>query len=115
MIDDIKSNGKLTLGEDVADLGGLLLAYMAWKSDTAGQTLEPIEGLTPEQRFFVGYGQSWCSNIRDEAKRMRATVDPHSLDQFRTNGVVSNMPEFQQAFHCKAGSAMVRQNACRVW
>ncbi len=115
VVDDIKSNGKLTLGEDVADLGGLLLAYMAWKSDTAGQKLEPIEGLTPEQRFFVGYGQSWCSNIRDEAKRMRATVDPHSLDQFRTNGVVSNMPEFQQAFHCKAGSAMVRQNACRVW
>ena len=115
VVDDIKSNGKLTLGEDVADLGGLLLAYMAWKSDTAGQKLEPMDGLTPEQRFFVGYGQSWCSNTRDETKRLRATVDPHSLDEFRTNGVVSDMPEFQQAFHCKPGSAMVRQNACRVW
>jgi putative endopeptidase len=115
IIDDIKINGKLTLGEDVADLGGLLLAYMAWKDDTKGQTLQPIEGLTPEQRFFVGYGQSWCGQSRDETKRLRATVDPHSPEKYRTNGVVSNMPEFQQAFHCKAGSPMVNQNRCRVW
>lgn len=115
IVDDIKINGKLTLGEDVADLGGLLLAYMAWKEDTKGQTLEPIEGLTPEQRFFVGYGQSWCGQTRDETKRMRATVDPHSPEKYRTNGVVSNMPEFQEAFHCKTGSPMVNQNRCRVW
>jgi putative endopeptidase len=115
IVDDIKINGKLTLGEDVADLGGLLLAYMAWKEDTKGQTLEPIEGLTPDQRFFVGYGQSWCGQTRDETKRMRATVDPHSPEKYRTNGVVSNMPEFQEAFHCKAGSPMVNQNRCRVW
>jgi len=115
IIDDIKINGKLTLGEDVADLGGLILAYMAWKEDTQGQRLEPIEGLTPEQRFFVGYGQSWCGQTRDETKRLRATVDPHSPEKYRTNGVVSNMPEFQEAFHCKAGSPMVNQNRCRVW
>jgi putative endopeptidase len=115
IIDDIKINGKLTLGEDVADLGGLLLAYMAWKDDTKGENLDPIDGLTPDQRFFVGYGQSWCGQSRDETKRLRATVDPHSPEKYRTNGVVSNMPEFQQAFHCKAGSPMVNQKRCRVW
>jgi len=115
IIDDIKINGKLTLGEDVADLGGLILAYMAWKEDTKGHNLDAIEGFTPEQRFFVGYGQSWCGETRDETKRLRATVDPHSPEKYRTNGVVSNMPEFQEAFHCKAGSAMVNQNRCRVW
>jgi endothelin-converting enzyme/putative endopeptidase len=115
IIDDIKINGKLTLGEDVADLGGLILAYMAWQDDTKGQKLEPIEGLTPEQRFFIGYGQSWCGQTRDETKRLRATVDPHSPEKYRTNGVVSNMPEFQEAFHCKASAPMVNQNRCRVW
>jgi putative endopeptidase len=115
IIDDIKINGKLTLGEDVADLGGLILAYKAWKEDTKGQNLQPIAGLTPDQRFFVGYGQSWCGETRDETKRLRATVDPHSPEKYRTNGVVSNMPEFQEAFHCKAGSPMVNQNRCRVW
>ncbi|MGC1448717.1 MAG: M13 family metallopeptidase [Candidatus Sulfotelmatobacter sp.] len=115
IVDDIKINGKLTLGEDVADLGGLFLAYMAWKDDTKGQKLEPLDDLTPEQRFFVGYGQSWCGHSRDETKRLRATVDPHSPEKYRANGVVSNMPEFQEAFHCKAGSPMVNQNRCRVW
>ena len=115
IIDDIHINGKLTLGEDVADLGGLMLAYMAWKDDTKGQKLDPIDGLTPEQRFFVGYGQSWCGHVRDESKRLRATVDPHSPEKYRTNGVVSNMPQFQEAFHCKAGQPMVNLNQCRVW
>jgi putative endopeptidase len=115
IIDDIKINGKLTLGEDVADLGGLILAYMAWKADTKGQNLQSIDGLTPDQRFFVGYGQSWCGETRDETQRLRATVDHHSPEKYRTNGVVSNMPEFQEAFHCQAGSPMVNQNRCRVW
>ncbi len=115
VVDDVKINGKLTLGEDVADLGGLILAYMAWKEDTKDQNHEPLEGFTPEQRFFIGYGQSWCGNTRDETKRMRAMTDPHSPDKYRANGVVSNMPEFQEAFHCKAGSPMVRENRCRVW
>jgi putative endopeptidase len=115
VVDDVKINGKLTLGEDVADLGGLILAYMAWKQDTQNQKLELIDNLTPEQRFFVGYGQSWCGQTRDETKRLRATVDPHSPEKYRTNGVVSNMPEFQEAFHCKAGSPMVNKHRCRVW
>jgi putative endopeptidase len=115
IVDDIKVKGKLTLGEDVADLGGLILAYIAWQDATQGQKLETIGGLTPEQRFFVGYGQSWCSNERDEVKRMRATLDVHSPEKYRVNGVVSNMPQFQQTFHCKPGSPMVRQNSCRVW
>jgi putative endopeptidase len=115
VIDDIKINGKLTLGEDVADLGGLILAYKAWQEDTKGQNLQPLDDLTPDQRFFVGYGQSWCGETRDETKRLRATVDPHAPEKYRTNGVVSNMPEFQEAFHCKAASPMVDQNRCRVW
>ena len=114
-VDDVKVNGQLTLGENVADLGGMMLAYMAWKTETQGQKLEPIDGFTPEQRFFIGYGQSWCSSTRDETKRMYATIDPHSPDKYRVNGVVSNSPQFQQAFQCKAGSAMVREKRCRVW
>jgi endothelin-converting enzyme/putative endopeptidase len=115
IVDDIKINGKLTLGEDTADLGGLLLAYKAWKDATKGEKLEPIEGLTPGQRFFIGYGQSWCTNERDEIKRLRATTDPHSPEKYRANGVVSNMTEFQEAFHCKADAPMVRKDRCRVW
>jgi putative endopeptidase len=115
IIDDIKINGKLTNGEDLADLGGTLLAYLAWKEDTKNQKLEPLDGLSPEQRFFVAYGQSWCTNERDENKRLRATVDPHSPEKYRANGVVSNMKEFREAFHCKPGQPMVRENACRVW
>lgn len=115
IIDNIKINGKLTNGEDLADLGGTLLAYLAWKEDTKDQKLEALDGLTPEQRFFVAYGQSWCTNERDENKRLRATVDPHSPEKFRANGVVANMKEFREAFHCKAGQPMVRENACRVW
>jgi putative endopeptidase len=115
VIDDIKINGKLTLGEDVADLGGTLLSYMAWKEATKDQKLDPIDGFTPDQRFFIAYGQQWCSSVKDETKRLRAAVDPHSPDHYRANGVVSNMPQFREAFHCKPGQPMVRENACRVW
>ena len=115
IVDDVKINGKLTLGEDVADLGGLMLAYMAWKEDTKSQKLDPIDGLTPDQRFFVGYAQSWCGDTRDAEKRLRATTDPHSPEKYRTNGVVTNMPEFQQAFQCKTGTPMAPAKRCRVW
>ncbi len=115
VVDDIKINSKLTLGEDVADIGGLILAYMAWKEETRNVTLDPIDGFTPEQRFFIGYGQSWCTNARPEALRMRAVTDPHSPGKYRTNGVVINMPEFQEAFHCKPGQPMAPANRCRVW
>jgi putative endopeptidase len=115
VVDDIKINSKLTLGEDVADLGGLRLAYDAWKEITRDQKLGPIDGLSPEQRFFIGYAQSWCTNEREESLRLHAAIDPHSPPKYRTNGVVSDMPEFQRAFGCKVGAAMVREKACRVW
>ena len=115
VIDDIKINSKLTLGEDVADLGGTLLAYVAWKHATAEKKLEPIDGLTPDQRFFVGMAQWACGDARPEAKRLHALTDPHSPDEYRINGVVANLPEFGQAFSCKAGQPMMRERACRVW
>ncbi len=114
-VDDIKINGKLTLGEDVADLGGTLLAYYAWKHATEGQQLKPIDGFTPDQRFFVGMAQWACGDMRPELKREMALTNPHSPEQYRINGVVSNMPEFAKAFACKAGQPMVRERPCRVW
>jgi endothelin-converting enzyme/putative endopeptidase len=115
VVDDVKVNGKLTLGEDVADLGGMFLAYSAWEEAVKAKKLQPIDGLTPPQRFFVAYAQGWCSNQRPEVQRMRAATDAHSPERYRTNGVVSNMPEFQRAFSCKADAPMVHAPACRVW
>ena len=115
IIDDIKINGKLTLGEDVADLGGTFLAYVAWKNATKGQDLKPIQGFTPDQRFFIGMAQWACGDERAENKRMHAITNPHSPDSFRVNGVVSNMPEFGMAFGCREGQPMVRLKQCKVW
>ena len=115
IVDDIKINGKLTLGEDVADLGGTLLAWMAWKTETAGKALESREGFTPEQRFFIGYAQWACENDRPENLRVKALTDPHSPGKYRVNGLVVNMPEFERAFSCKAGQPMVGEKRCRVW
>jgi putative endopeptidase len=115
IVDDIHINSSLTLGEDVADLGGTLLAYLAWKHTTDKQKLEPQDGLTPDQRFFVGMAQWACGQERPEIKRMYAITNPHSPDEFRINGVVSNMPEFGEAFGCKPGQPMRRENGCRVW
>jgi putative endopeptidase len=134
---DVHLNGKLTLGENTADNGGLRIAYMALMqtladaerrggrggpesppdsmSERGFTPRERKDGFTPEQRLFLGWGQIWCQNETEESARLRATIDPHSPGRYRVNGVVSNMPEFQQAFGCKAGDAMVRENACRVW
>ena len=114
-VDDIKINGKLTLGEDVADLGGTLLAYMAWKEATKDKRLAPIDGFTPDQRYFIGMAQWACGDERAASLRLHAATDPHSPNEYRINGVVSNMPEFARAFACKAGQPMVRASACRVW
>jgi len=114
-VDDIHINGKLTLGENVADLGGEILAYLAWKDANNDRKLEPIDGLTPEQRFFVGFAQWDCSNDRPEMLRELAITNPHSPSKYRINGVVVNMPEFQQAFSCKAGQPMVNAKVCKVW
>jgi len=116
IVDDIKINSKLTSGEDVADLGGTLLAYIAWKDAVASQHLEPIDGFTPDQRFFIGFAQWACENQRPENLRANAITNPHSPGKYRINGIVSNMPEFQRAFNCADGSPMVRGGrACKVW
>jgi endothelin-converting enzyme/putative endopeptidase len=112
---DVKLNGKLTLGENTADNGGTRIAYMALMEILKEQPQEKIDGFTPEQRFFIGYGQIWCSNQTPEVVRLRALTDPHSKPEFRVTGVVTNMPEFQKAFSCPAKAPMVRENRCRVW
>ena len=115
VVDDIKINSKLTSGEDVADLGGTLLAYIAWREATKELKLEAVGGFTPEQRFFIGFAQWACENARPEELRQNAIIDPHSPGKYRINGIVSDLPEFQQAFGCKAGQPMVRAQACKVW
>ena len=114
-IADTKLNGKLTLGENSADAGGVRLAYMALLSTLAGKPAAKIDGFTPGQRFFLGWGQVWCGNQTDEYARRLALTDPHSPGRWRVNGVVSNMPEFRGAFGCTGGQPMVREEACRVW
>ena len=116
-VDDVHVNGKLTLGENVADLGGEILAFMAWQNKTKDMNLQPVDGLTPEQRFFVGFAQWDCANERPDDLRVRAATDPHSPAKYRIDGVLVNMPEFAKAFECKAGQAMVRPAAqvCKVW
>jgi putative endopeptidase len=114
-VDDVKVNGKLTLGENAADNGGLRIALMAYVASLTPASRTTLDGFSPEQRFFVSYGQGWCENARPERQRMLAQTNPHAPPKFRVNGVVSNMPEFQKAFSCKADAPMVRKNACRVW
>jgi len=112
---DARLNGKLELGENTADNGGLRVAYMALMDTLDGKQPPKRDGLTAEQRFFLGWGQVWCENITEESARLQAQTNPHALSEFRVNGVVSNMPEFQKAFACRIGQPMVRYPACRVW
>jgi putative endopeptidase len=117
-VDDLHVNGKLTLGENIADIGGVRIGYLAWQHRLAqpGATPEAdLDGMTPPQQFFTAYAQSWCSSTRPETTRLRVQTDPHSPEEYRVNGVVENMPEFQQAFGCKAGQPMVSANRCSIW
>ncbi len=114
-VDDVKLNGKLTTGENVADHGGIRIALMALLDTLGGMDPGSKDGFTAEQRFFIGYGQIWCSNVTPERARSDAQTDTHSPGRYRVNGVLSNTPEFHKAFACKKGSAMVRENQCRVW
>jgi len=114
-VDDLKLNGKLTLGENAADNGGLRIAYMAMLNTLAGKEPAPVDGLSAEQRYFLGWANVWCQNRTDAISRMLVTIDPHSPSKYRVNGTVSNMPEFREAYHCPATAPMVNQNACRVW
>jgi endothelin-converting enzyme/putative endopeptidase len=113
-VDDVKLNGRLTLGENTADNGGARVAYMAMENALHGKGAT-IDGYTPEQRFFLGFGQVWCENQTPQFARQQALTNPHSPGRFRAIGTVENMPEFQKAFSCKAGQPMVSANACRVW
>ena len=111
-------NGKLTLGENIGDLGGLTVAYAAFQKAQAGKPKAPsIDGFSPDQRFFLNWAQVWRQTIRDEARRVRLATDPHSPGEYRTNGPLSNMPEFFNAFGCAAGAPMVRPEGQRtsIW
>ena len=121
-VDDLHVNGKLTLGENLADLGGLKLAFLAYldRAQKAGVDLNQkgsaeYGGLTPDQQFFVAFGQHWCENIRPEDLRLDIETDVHSPAKFRANGVVLNLPEFQKAFACKTGQPMAPVNRCTIW
>ncbi|MDW5267815.1 MULTISPECIES: M13 family metallopeptidase [Acidobacteriaceae] len=117
-----KLNGRLTLGENTADNGGLRIAYAALMSTLAEEnksadksTTEKIDGYTPEQRYFISWGQVWCENTREQAARLRAKTDPHSSGQWRVNGSVQNFDEFGKAFGCKVGQPMMPEKSCQVW
>ena len=108
-------NGKLTLGENTADNGGLKLSYMALMRQAGADAERKIDGYTPEQRFFIGFAQVWCENITDQRSRELALTDPHSPGKFRVIGTIRNSPQFRKAFSCKEGDAMAPANACSVW
>jgi endothelin-converting enzyme/putative endopeptidase len=117
-IDELHVKGKLTLGENIADLGGLKLAYAALgRAEREHPATPPLGGFTPEQQFFLGFAQGWCTNIRPEAARLLASVDPHSPARWRVNGPLANLPEFASAFQCKEGDKMVHgpDKRCVVW
>ncbi len=111
-------NGKLTLGENTADNGGTRLAYFALMDELAKKTI-PVsrkeDGYTQQQQFFLGFAQSWCENVTPEQARLWAQTDPHSPGKFRTDGVVSNLPQFDEAFGCKPGAKMYAAKGCKVW
>ncbi len=114
----LNENGKLVVGESIADLGGLVLAYAAFQKSMEGKPRPAnIDGFTPEQRFFLGYARGWANNIRPEFARLLVNVDPHPLAKFRVNGPLSNMPQFAAAFQCKDGDPMLRaeKNRCVIW
>ena len=117
-VDDAKVNGKLTLGENTADNGGLRLAFIAFLADAKRKNIDlnqKQDGFTPIQQFFLGHGQNWCGSTRPEQLRLQVQTDPHSPREFRVNGVVQNIPEFGKAFGCKVGQPMMPPNVCRVW
>ncbi len=113
-IDTLRVNGKLTLGENIADLGGLAIAYHAFAKTLAGKPQQRIDGLTPQQRFFLAWAQIWRRNYTDANLKQRLVVDPHAPSKFRTNGPVANMPSFFDAFGCSAGDPMVRASNMQV-
>jgi endothelin-converting enzyme/putative endopeptidase len=113
-VDDMHVNGRLTLGENIADLGGVAIAYAAYQKSLNGRAAPLIDGLTGPQRFFMGYAQVWRGSIRDAEQRVLVRTDPHSPMRFRVLVPLSNNPEFYNAFNIKSGDAMYRSPAARV-
>jgi putative endopeptidase len=111
----LHENGKLVLGESIADLGGLAISYAAYEKSIEAKRPPSLDGFTPEQRFFLGWAQVWGANLRPEYARLMANSNPHPISRFRVNGPLSNMALFAKAFGCKKGDAMVRENACQIW
>lgn len=111
----LKHNGKLVTGEALSDLGGLALAYRAYRKALGGKPAPVIDGFTGDQRFFLAFARVWAGSIRDEAKKQRLVVDPHPLARWRAIGTLQNTPEFHAAFGCKRGDAMVREPKCKLW
>jgi putative endopeptidase len=117
-VDDVKVNGKLTLGENTADNGGVQLAFRAFLAEAKRKSLDPEArqgAYTPTQQFFLAYGQAWCGEQRAEQVRLQVQTDPHSPRKFRVNGVVQNLPAFGKAFRCTVGQPMMPAQPCRVW
>ncbi len=111
-------NGQLTLGENLADLGGLWLAWVAWQDKAQAEHLDmaaKTDGYTPEQRFWIAYAQQWCTDTRPEQLRSQAQANPHAPDEYRTNTILQDLPEFAKTFSCKPGDKMVSAKPCRVW
>jgi endothelin-converting enzyme/putative endopeptidase len=111
-------NGKLTLGENLADVGGLWLAWLAWQDKAQAQHVDltaKTDGYTPDQRFWIAYAQQWCTDTRPERLRSQAQTDPHAPDEYRTNTVLQDLPEFAKSFNCKLPDKMVVAKPCRVW
>ena len=111
----LHENGKLVLGESIADLGGLAISYAAYEKSIEGKRPPTLGGFTPEQRFFMGWAQVWGANMRPENARLMANTNEHPLPKFRTNGPLSNMELFAKAFGCRKGDVMVRENLCKIW
>lgn len=114
----LHENGKLVVGESIADLGGLVVAYAAFQKSMEGKPRPAnIDGFTPEQRFFLAFARVWAGSVRPETERLLVNIDPHPLGRFRGSAPLSNMPQFAAAFQCKAGDPMVRpeKDRCVIW
>jgi putative endopeptidase len=116
VVENLHENGKLVLGESIADLGGLTIAFKALEKSLEGKPqAQNIAGFTPQQRFFFAWGHTWATNARPEFERMMVATNPHPVGRFRAIGAPSNMPAFANAFACKPGDDMVRPERCVIW
>jgi predicted metalloendopeptidase len=115
-VDEIHVNGKLTLGENISDVGGTKIAYLALQRSMAGKPREAVDGLSPEQRFFLSFAQIWRARSREENERLQLRTDGHSPPRFRVAGVIANLPEFSTAYSCSAGKPLLSESdRANIW